>query len=276
MKDRKLYEDLRCVIRIIRRRLLRAQIDRMCPECGRSFRSDSTLRNITCSKDCHRKRRRKCFLRSYAKHAEKRRAYSRAFAKNLNREVRNKDRMERYRIAMKRKWASLVKCCKKCGKEFHPPNNRWEYCSKECKHRIYRYKSKVKTNTPEFRAKRNAFLRAKKLRDPVFRLGQITRWTIMRALKKSGGRKHSSVLRALPYSMPQLKAHLESQFNNHNGFTWENYGKVWHVDHIIPQCMFRFTELDSKLFRDCWALSNLRPLEKSLNQRKHAKLNTGI
>ena len=30
----------------------------------------------------------------------------------------------------------------------------------------------------------------------------------------------------------QAHQHIEKQFKS--GMTWDNHGKVWHVDHIIP------------------------------------------
>lgn len=59
----------------------------------------------------------------------------------------------------------------------------------------------------------------------------------------------------LQYSLADLMAHLEAQFQP--GMTWENYGQ-WHVDHVKPCALFDFT--DAQQFNQCWALSNLQPL----------------
>jgi hypothetical protein len=52
-------------------------------------------------------------------------------------------------------------------------------------------------------------------------------------------------------------AHLEKQFTN--GMTWENRNE-WHIDHIIPQSLWKYETYDDREFKQCWALCNLQPL----------------
>jgi len=78
----------------------------------------------------------------------------------------------------------------------------------------------------------------------------------------------SKVFDLLGYSLNQLMAHLESQFQE--GMTWENHGE-WHIDHIRPVCSFNFESKNDKEFKECWALSNLRPLWAIDNLRKGGK-----
>lgn len=180
------------------------------------------------------------------------------------------------------KFKIKYKSCKFCGGNFFAKNDRFEYCSKLCVHRNDNLrhppsldsleKQKAKTKTPEFKKRRVEQLKKRISVDPCFKLRGLVSKNVARALKKLKSSKRDSVLIYLPYSIPKLKAHLESQFNNVNGFTWENHGSVWHIDHIIPQSVFPYTDLDSKNFRDCWALSNLRPLERIENIKKSAKI----
>jgi hypothetical protein len=51
-----------------------------------------------------------------------------------------------------------------------------------------------------------------------------------------------------------LRFHIEQQFTK--GFTWENYGTVWHVDHRIP-CIFA---KDEETLRALFQYTNLQPL----------------
>lgn len=72
------------------------------------------------------------------------------------------------------------------------------------------------------------------------------------------------------FNFEQLKKHLEKQFVD--GMTWENYGKSWHIDHIIPKSAFNYEKPEDEDFKRCWALKNLRPLEALENFKKNAKL----
>ena len=53
----------------------------------------------------------------------------------------------------------------------------------------------------------------------------------------------------------QLRMHIESQFKR--GMSWDNYGKVWHIDHIVPVSLFGTNEDELKRAMN-W--QNLRPL----------------
>lgn len=71
------------------------------------------------------------------------------------------------------------------------------------------------------------------------------------------------------YSVMDLILHLERRFRD--GMTWENYGTVWHIDHIIPKSFFKYSEYDDS-FRECWSLENLQPLFAEENLRKNNKV----
>lgn len=83
---------------------------------------------------------------------------------------------------------------------------------------------------------------------------------ISRRMRQSlnGERKSSSWVNLVNFTLDELKNHLELKFVY--GMTWENYGKVWHIDHIKPLSSFNITSDDCQEFRDCWSLSNLQPL----------------
>ena len=71
------------------------------------------------------------------------------------------------------------------------------------------------------------------------------------------------------YYPEELVSHLEKQFRP--GMTWENYGTVWHIDHIIPKKYFQYIDADEN-FRECWSLKNLQPLFAEENLKKNASL----
>lgn len=61
-------------------------------------------------------------------------------------------------------------------------------------------------------------------------LYNIVRKRISSALKKGSKTKRS--IEYLCCDINTFKAHIENKFLE--GMNWENYGKIWHVDHIIP------------------------------------------
>lgn len=54
------------------------------------------------------------------------------------------------------------------------------------------------------------------------------------------------------------------------GFTFETYGKEWHVDHKIPCFWYDFLDEDDIV--RCWRKKNLQPLSCHENQTKSSKL----
>jgi hypothetical protein len=83
------------------------------------------------------------------------------------------------------------------------------------------------------------------------------------------GYKRPGWQRILGYTKEDLFRHLERQFKP--GMTWENYGSYWHIDHIIPASSFSYESVDDPEFHACWAITNLRPLEKIKNIQKSNK-----
>ena len=84
------------------------------------------------------------------------------------------------------------------------------------------------------------------------------------------GGKETSWLNLVPYTIDELKEHLESQFDEH--MNWGNYGSYWEVDHIKPVSSFDFIDPFDDEFQECWSLKNLRPLYWLENNRKSNKI----
>ena len=78
----------------------------------------------------------------------------------------------------------------------------------------------------------------------------------------------------LPYSIQEAKEHFESQF--YDEMSWDNYGELWHIEHIIPQAALPYTSIKDKNFKICWGLDNLKPLLKVHNCAKGSKYNNII
>lgn len=110
------------------------------------------------------------------------------------------------------------------------------------------------------------------LSSPEDRLKSALTNAIGLAVRRAGGFKVRNPLVNLPYTMEDLKIHLEKQFES--WMNWDNWGpyttkyKTWQIDHIIPQSKLPFTEVEDTNFLKCWDLTNLRPFETQANLRK--------
>lgn len=145
--------------------------------------------------------------------------------------------------------------------------------------RIARLMGKVKKTTPEkgreyVTRSRNKDLEKSRLNDrecqkrrrekPEYRLMSNVGRRVRDMLT---GRQGST--RNLAYSGEELVNHIKRQFVA--GMTLENYGAVWHIDHIVPVTAFKIDGPDSDGFKACWALTNLRPLWAFDNMSKGSK-----
>lgn len=140
------------------------------------------------------------------------------------------------------KWrgGEVERKCLKCGKEFSVFRVFAErgvglYCSRQC--------SPHRTSISSPVEKRLNASMSKRVRDCL----------------TSDGKGRRKWVKLVGFTYDELKKHLESRFQE--GMTWENYGRGgWHIDHIIPISHFRIYSAECQEFRECWALSNLRPL----------------
>lgn len=102
------------------------------------------------------------------------------------------------------------------------------------------------------------------------RIAGAMRSSIRRAfkLKRAPSDKNSREWEALVgYTARDLIAHIERQLTGK--MSWANFGK-WHIDHIRPVSSFNFASVTDPAFRECWALTNLRPMWATPNRRKAA------
>lgn len=100
--------------------------------------------------------------------------------------------------------------------------------------------------------------------DPTFKLNRAMSFGIWRSLKSNKDGK--SWLSLVDYTLDKLRQHLQNQFKA--GMHWNNHGAIWHIDHIKPICSFNFDSVNDINFKECWSLSNLRPLFITENLQK--------
>ena len=104
--------------------------------------------------------------------------------------------------------------------------------------------------------------------DPKYNITLRIRGSLRKSLK--GIRKNTPTFTLLGYTPTELFNHLESQFTEENGYSWDNMNE-WHIDHIRPVASFNYTTTECEDFKKCWALSNLQPLWAKDNLSKGDK-----
>lgn len=131
------------------------------------------------------------------------------------------------------------------------------------------YKKKIVVNKSEEQIqKRRSRDNEKYMYDPKFRLNKRMKNTIGKHLRgEKCGRHWENIV---GWKIEDLMEHLSLQFNSE--MNWNNYGKYWHVDHIIPIASFNFKTDKDLDFKRCWSLMNLQPLEARENLRKSNKI----
>ena len=153
---------------------------------------------------------------------------------------------------------------KRLKKEYYL-NNKEEILKKN---KIYAEKNKHRRNERNRnRRKTNIYV---KLREHMSK-------SIHKALKKRDGSKCSNLFtKFLPYTIDELKLHLESLFEP--WMNWGNHGQYnekwnnndfstwkWQIDHIVPHSKFNYAAMGDREFQQCWDLKNLRPLSAKQN-----------
>jgi len=177
----------------------------------------------------------------------------------------NKDKLKQYRVITKEHKREYLK--------LYRLNNKDKIISSNKK---YRKNNRNKTNN---------LLKNRRMNDPTFKLRTYASISIGLMLKSNNSSKqNNSILKYLPYSFQELKEHLEKQFEP--WMNWKNWGKYnsetwddndqttwfWNIDHIIPHSKFKYKSMIDQSFKDCWDLSNLRPLNAKQNILKSNKI----
>lgn len=108
-----------------------------------------------------------------------------------------------------------------------------------------------------------------RMKNPVFGVIKNLRRRVHHVIKDDYKSAHT--LDLLGCTIDQFLGHLEINFQD--GMTWENYGKVWHVDHKKPCAAFDLTRPEEQ--RACFNWKNLQPLFAKENLAKGARCAEG-
>ena len=139
----------------------------------------------------------------------------------------------------------------------------------QAREKVYRPQY-IAQNIHKVRERQRKYILSKLANDIPFRLHHYFSSDLRKSLR--GQRKGRSLERLLGYTMKQLKEHLEQQFEP--WMNWTNHGivqtqhRTWQIDHIKPRSLFNYQSYEDTDFKQCWALTNLRPLEAIANLRK--------
>ena len=180
--------------------------------------------------------------------------------------------------------------CKSCRNSTKQPNPNYKIQSKiyyqNNKDKILKPISKEKKlylkeyrekNKEKLRAKRNDWEKNKLKNDPNYKLKKTIQRSILFNIKRNSGKKEGSFIKHLPYSLVELKAHLEALFlpwmswSNHGPYNAKTFKEddettyTWNIDHIVPHSEFKYTNMNDEEFKKCWSLENLRPLQSKQN-----------
>lgn len=111
-----------------------------------------------------------------------------------------------------------------------------------------------------------SYMKHKKKTDPVFKLSCAIRKRVAEIIRTKGFIKNKSLNEYLGCDGETFQKHIESQFTS--DMNWDNYGKVWNIDHIIPLSIAKTNHQVYELNH----YKNLRPLYCKDNFSKNNKL----
>lgn len=112
------------------------------------------------------------------------------------------------------------------------------------------------------------YQRNRRKNDPVFKLKYSISRSIRNSLKVKKFTKSKKTVEILGCDIEFFKIYMEQKFTNE--MNWDNYGKVWDIDHIIPLATAITEEDVIKLNH----YTNLQPLDSHINRNiKRDKIN---
>lgn len=170
---------------------------------------------------------------------------------------RNRER----RLQYHKEWAALHAETLRVYKYQYHQKNRNRLCRKATAWYV--------ANKDRARVNAAIYMRKRRHSDVGFKLITNLRRRLRRILL--GQVKTGSSIRDLGCSPTELRYYLEQRFLP--GMTWENYGQIWYMDHIIPLSFF---DLQNETeFKMAVRYQNLQPLWARENIQKGNRLGMG-
>lgn len=125
--------------------------------------------------------------------------------------------------------------------------------------------------TEQLKARRKRYRKGKQERERRNTHERILRNVRVRTARVANfgeGVKPNSLSQAVGCSALFLRRWLERQFVGH--MSWDNYGRAWQIDHVIPLSSFNLA--DPKQFGQACHYTNLKPVWRRTNMRKGDKV----
>lgn len=157
--------------------------------------------------------------------------------------------------------------CKACfleynQKYFQNPKNRKKAIEYQAEY--FQNVRKEYRKTPGERARRNAYEKLSRQSNPKLKLRDKMSGAIRSSLVN--GKEGKGWQELVGYSLADLTSHLEKQFTSE--MNWKNYRTYWVIDHIIPECWYKYETASDLGFKLCWSLENFQPLTIKANSKK--------
>ena len=167
-------------------------------------------------------------------------------------------------------WDNLQALCKACKNAATKKRYQEIYATEEGRERkraqVRKCQKKRRMNG-KYNAYERAYKRERKKNDPTYRLKCNLSVSISKGLRRQGiKRKPGRTKEFLGCSYAHLMDHLESLFQP--GMTRENYGSVWHDDHVVPRAAFGGTREELMIVN--W-YKNMQPMFAKENIAKGSK-----
>lgn len=213
-------------------------MDKICIKCNENKDEILFVKNTNRCKDC---------MKEYKKNHR------------LNNKEKLKEKAAEYYIDNKEKILKRVALNYENNK-----SKKLEYqkkYSQDNKEKISNYKSQyAKTNKEKVREYKREYQNKRRKEDIIFMLKYSISRTIRNSLKCKGLSKNKKSKDILGCDIEFFKNYLEDRFTEE--MSWNNYGIVWDIDHIIPLCTALTEEDVLKLNH----YTNLQPLNSHINR----------
>jgi len=115
-------------------------------------------------------------------------------------------------------------------------------------------------------SRHNEYSKNRRKTDLMFRLSATIRSYLHKSLKAGNCTKNSFTESYLGRSVESFKQYISLWFED--DWNWDNYGKVWEIDHIIPVSAIKCDD-DARVI---WHFTNMRATSIAENRLKSGKL----